>query len=373
MVSIDDYIEVKDCIYKDEHYSVRDNGAIMRHQRIGMRKRKLDNVWSWGLPNDSGYNEFCGERVHRIVATAFHGPAPSEQHVVDHIDTNRRNNRPENLRWLTRLENALNNPITRAKIENICGSIESFLADPSILQGHERVEHNFSWMRAVSPEEARSSLERLTSWAKEHPKPKGGSLGEWIFNSTSQYDMGSPQKMSKGNNGSTTPIEGDLFAETETIICDDEIRIEDYDKDTDCEDKSNDDYEWNESLTPSAMQSWWTKTEFPCCPDEVTDDGLEIYFENIKEGCVFSQNSFGSFYVIVSKFVVERNILFVLSNTDKEYFLGTFSLVAVEINKGKFCHFSMKRFDEKETALHFFKLVIGEEEWTSEDDMIWDT
>ena len=37
------------------------------------------------------------EVVHRIVATAFHGEQPSVKHIVDHIDTNRRNNRVENL------------------------------------------------------------------------------------------------------------------------------------------------------------------------------------------------------------------------------------------------------------------------------------
>ncbi len=137
MVSIDDYKEVKDCIYKEEHYSVRDNGAVMRHPREGKRIRKDDNVWTFGKPNDiTGYMEIAGQRVHRIVAFAFHGNPPTDQHVVDHIDTNRRNNRPGNLRWLTRLENALNNPITRARIENLCGSIEVFLADPSILRVH---------------------------------------------------------------------------------------------------------------------------------------------------------------------------------------------------------------------------------------------
>ena len=106
MVSIDDYNEVKECDYKEEHYSARDNGAVMRHPREGKRIRKDDNVWTFGKP------------VHRIVAFAFHGNPPTDQHVVDHIDTNRRNNRPENLRWLTRLENALNNPITRAVTGN---------------------------------------------------------------------------------------------------------------------------------------------------------------------------------------------------------------------------------------------------------------
>ena len=144
MIDIDEYNEVRECTYKDERYSARDNGAVMRHQRDGMQKRKLDEVWSFGTPNVvTGYMDFCGERVHRIVATAFHGPAPSEQHVVDHIDTNRHNNRPDNLRWLTKLENILNNEITRKKVELICGSIEAFLENPWLLYGHEKEDQNF--------------------------------------------------------------------------------------------------------------------------------------------------------------------------------------------------------------------------------------
>ena len=151
MVNIDDYNEVRDCIYKDERYSARDNGAIMRHQREGLRKRKLDEGWSFGTLNiATGYMDFGGERVHRIVATAFHGSAPSDQHVVDHIDTNRQNNRPENLRWLTKLENILNNEITRKKVELICDSIEAFLENPALLYGHESEDKNFSWMRSVT-------------------------------------------------------------------------------------------------------------------------------------------------------------------------------------------------------------------------------
>lgn len=43
--------------------------------------------------------------VHRLVASAFHGPAPSPLHHVDHIDRDRSNNRPANLRWVTPAEN----------------------------------------------------------------------------------------------------------------------------------------------------------------------------------------------------------------------------------------------------------------------------
>lgn len=55
---------------------------------------------------------------------------PSEKHIVDHIDTNRRNNRADNLRWITRLDNILNNPVTRRRIEIAYGSIDAFFENP---------------------------------------------------------------------------------------------------------------------------------------------------------------------------------------------------------------------------------------------------
>lgn len=41
--------------------------------------------------------------VHRIVCEAFHGPAPDTgPHTADHLDFDRTNNTPSNLRWLAR-------------------------------------------------------------------------------------------------------------------------------------------------------------------------------------------------------------------------------------------------------------------------------
>ena len=44
-------------------------------------------------------------RVHNLICTAFHGPKPSKSHVVNHIDFNKSNNKPENLEWVTQREN----------------------------------------------------------------------------------------------------------------------------------------------------------------------------------------------------------------------------------------------------------------------------
>ncbi len=48
MVDVNDYSEEKECEYKGEHYSVRDNGAIMRHHREGKPVRPNDDKWSFG-------------------------------------------------------------------------------------------------------------------------------------------------------------------------------------------------------------------------------------------------------------------------------------------------------------------------------------
>lgn len=49
--------------------------------------------------------------LHRLVAVAFIGSAPSEKHTVDHIDRDRSNNAVSNLRWSTRREQQLNRTI----------------------------------------------------------------------------------------------------------------------------------------------------------------------------------------------------------------------------------------------------------------------
>ena len=56
-------------------------------------------------------------KVHRLVATAFI-PNPDNKPCIDHISTIRNDNRVENLRWATSMENS-NNPNTIVNMRGI--------------------------------------------------------------------------------------------------------------------------------------------------------------------------------------------------------------------------------------------------------------
>ena len=168
MVDINEYTRETTCEYKGEVYSVRDNGAVMRHIREGKKSRKLDNVWTFGTKDKTrGYMMISSHRVHIIVAKAFIPGNEDGNMVVDHIDTNRCNNRVENLRWLTKLENVLLNEATLKRVKFLCGGdINKFIENPSCLQDLTGNNQDIMWMRTVTAEEAKRAIEHISAWAK---------------------------------------------------------------------------------------------------------------------------------------------------------------------------------------------------------------
>ncbi len=312
MVDIDDFKQEVECIYKGEKYSVRDNGAVFRHPRDGKRPRKYDNYWTFGKPNDTyGYMEIASIRIHIIVATAFHGPKPTKEYVVDHIDTNRRNNRSDNLRWVTRLENALDNPITRKRIIMRCGSVEAFLANPSMLRESD-VTPDFSWMRTVTDAEAKVSKERLLAWAESDKQASGGALGEWVYGS---------QPMSQSHSSNESELSG--IERIDNLQPDSlngwgQIPSLAQDRPVEPEQKG---LEVMHSLTAGAAQVIYfyndKPNEYPCTPQEYSGNPLLAYAANLTENAVYWRNNNGDREFVVTKygFSEDRNSLYVMTKS----------------------------------------------------------
>lgn len=311
-----DFTEVRECEYEGERYSVRNNGAVLRHHRVGKRARAQDNEWTFGKTNSSNpYLHIASVRVHRIVATAFHGEPPDPKYVVDHIDSNCKNNRPENLRWLTRLENTLLNPVTRKKIEYLCGSIEAFLENPSMLNAMD-LEPNTAWMRAVTREEAQNCKARMAIWASapQNPASTGGGFTEKIF----------------------APLKRWEFVASNP--------------------------ELNRSLTPLCAQiKWRIPSNFPCCPQALGDDPLSDYFQNLKVGVTFSHNDAYPASTVV-EFAKSNDQTKILVLCEREG-MKPWSLAEVKFESGLFVHSNLGSFFGKDGAEKHFFIERGME-WT---------
>lgn len=317
---IDTFEKERTCKYRGEVYQVRDNGAILRQSRKGESRRPNDEKWTFGTINkQKGYLCFGAEAVHRIVATAFLGEPPTEKHIVDHIDTNKQNNRPENLRWVTRLENILINPITLSRIIHLFGSIDNFLSNPKKpLNGI--LDQKFDWMRTVTKEESENTKNNLLKWAEEGKIPKGGTLGEWVFSNLNQKKH---QKQ-----------------ERNSII---------------------------QSLTINALQKKWnTPSEFPECPTTVNTNSLINYKNSLSENAVFSKNRHGSLKVISADYYEPDEKLFVLTYNADPNPVKRFALSSVYIENEKYIHENLGSFFERNGAEKQFFLVRGLE-WNGGD------
>ena len=321
-----DFSREVDCTYKGELYTVRDNGAIMRYPRVDGRPRPTDNHWTFGKLNSiNGYKFIASVRIHQIVATAFFGIAPTKEHVVDHIDTNRQNNRPENLRWVTKFEHALLNPITAKRIALVCGSLEEFLADPSKFRD-KFPDPNFKWMCTVSKQEAQISLEHMLDWAKSDKRPTGGSLGKWIF-----------------NRGTMQNLHIETIPKVPDII---------------------------KAKTLNAVQrNWHVTSEFPCCPQSYNGEPIVAYAEKLITGLVFCQNDAYSSLVSNSAISNDQQSLYVISkSTQGENALKPWALAKITYEDGLFVHSSLHNFFTQEGAEKQFYLAQGFK-WTGGDSM----
>lgn len=99
------------------NYMVSNLGNVKSLNYNGTKKEKILKQ----RKHTNGYmrvqlckNKVCKDKyIHRLVAQEFI-PTPENKPHIDHINTNRTDNRVENIRWVTRSEN-MNNPLTKNK------------------------------------------------------------------------------------------------------------------------------------------------------------------------------------------------------------------------------------------------------------------
>lgn len=138
-------------------YQISSEGRVKSLKRIArnnhtvnskIRKPKIDkdgyccvSLWIDGVSKE--------HFIHRLVAQAF-VPNPENKPCIDHINTDRTDNRAENLRWCTHKENT-NNPISR----------EKFLQNRYRVEGERRIS-------IYKP-----TKEAVDKMAEKHKKPVG--------------------------------------------------------------------------------------------------------------------------------------------------------------------------------------------------------
>jgi hypothetical protein len=293
-----------------DKYLVRDNGAVYRRHRPGRRRSRFDETWTFGRRDKaSGYMHIGSQFVHRIIAFAFLGRAPSEKHVVDHIDTNGSNNRAENLRWVTRLDNVLRHPSTRKKIIRADGSLDNFFADPRAATG---LDQSIDWLRTGSKEEAERSRQQLEEWAESDGRLKGAAMVNRVY----------------GVRQPSPPV-------SETI-------------------------QDRQSLTPIALQRRWkTPTEFPSCPNTLGPHPLAEYVHNLRSGAVFSRDRYKETSVVAAG--MGDALLSVLVRSRADDPVKPWAVTKVTFEDGKFVHEAIGTFFELDGAnrAHFGLLGIA--------------
>lgn len=347
-------LEIKECRWKDEIYLVREDGFIYRMPKEGSRKRKLDERWTPGSVDAStGYCKFGTERAHLIVATAFHGERDTKKFIVEHIDGNRAFNAPSNLRWVSKLQAALDNPDNIQKLLiYFPNGLQEFLDNPSLLKQRGCVFPEISWMAGITSSEAKEAYaasknenlesfhnpivnkpDRDSSDEKFEPFKEGENIAEFLRYSERETKHHSDM----GNFLAFIPEEED----------------------------------WKcfmtESPTPLVLQdNWITPTEFPYCPDNIDGKTLTVYHDSLPVNGLFCKNEKWESQVLEKALSEDKTKLWVL--TENPEGPKKWALSKIYIKEGYIVHCAVRTFFSKEGAEKEFTLIQGKE-WNGEDSI----
>ena len=93
-----------------------------------------------------------------------------------------------------------------------------------------------------------------------------------------------------------------------------------------------------DSLTPGAIQRRWKwPCEFPACPQEVNDDALLEYQQQLTSGAVFSRNEYRDSHIISAEISHVNSALVALCELGTDA-VKPWANSRVTIEDGTFCH-----------------------------------
>lgn len=111
-----------------------------------------------------------------------------------------------------------------------------------------------------------------------------------------------------------------------------------------------------QSLTPNAVQlNWKYPVEFPCCPQHIEGNPLEVYMANLEAGKLFSKNDFG-----------ESNVLrFGMPNSENLYVMcsiqigwKTHAITHITYDDGIYYHYNVGVFDIGDEPDELFDSIL---------------
>lgn len=343
--------EIKECTYKDEKYLVRLDGQVYRLPKEGKRKRKLDKSWTPGSWDEkTGLYKFGTERVHLIVATAWYGSRDIKKYIIEHIDGDKKNNSPENLRWITKIQAVFDNPTHIHELLTYfpCG-LQEFFNNPSLLIQRGYTAKDLKWLADVPGEEL----------AAEYNLSKAGE--EYL---NIEYPINDTPFLYENNTA-------DVFEEGENIA--------EFFRNSNREQIQEDSFSWNQeeekdwkyfmtpSPTPNVLQdNWRTPTEFLLCPVVVDDNTLADYEKKLEVGVIFCKNQLWQSTVLDKAFSEDGQKLWVVLHNES----GTkqWALVEIYIREDLIIHSTVSTFFSQDGAMKMFTVIQGKE-WTGEDSI----
>lgn len=208
-------------------------------------------------------------------------------------------------------------------------------------------------MKSVTPEEAQISLEKQTKWAKNPTKSRGESLDDKISQDAPNSDINPTIEES------TKPsVESDDWKEIQQSGISLLINGNKSTYNTTTVEKEEQDRPLETpSLTTNAIQlNWKHRVLFPCCPQQITDNPLEVYLTNLKEGVLFSENNYGKSFVIKAG-MPQADCLWVMCNISIGF--KTHAITKITFEDGFFYHENKGVYDIGDEPEEMFESIMN--------------